>query len=148
MQSDDQSTTSSPVCRALPSPLDLLRLQVPAHSLPNLSPSQHRSRQMMIRVMFGMCSTIARVCLIITMPQTLRHCMSTPASHNKLFYMTFGPVGRVYLGRWQMDLHQRTSQRKRTKPTRTLMVRRLPYKRSLHPTRKLLESHSGGVLQK
>ena len=73
--------------------------------------------------------------------------MSSPASHDKLLEMTLGPIGRVYLGRWQMDL-RRMSQRKRTKPTRTLMVRLIPYKNSLHPTRELLESHSGGVLQK
>jgi hypothetical protein len=133
---------------ALPSPLDLLRLQVPAHSLPYLSPSQHRSRQMMIRIMFGMCSTIARVCQIITTPQTLGHCMSTSTSRDNMLEMTFGLVGRVYLGRWQMDLHQRMSQKKRTKPMRTLMVRHIPYEKSLHPTRKLLASHSGGVLQK
>ena len=53
--------------------------------------------------------------------------MSSPASHDKPLEMTFGPIGRVYLGRWQMDL-RRMSQRKRTKPTRTLMVRLIPYK--------------------
>lgn len=43
---------------------------------------------MMTRIMFGMCSTIARVCLITTTPQTLRHCMST-RHYVTLLEMTF-----------------------------------------------------------
>ena len=38
--------------------------------------------------MFGMCSTIARVCLTITTPQMLRHCMSTPTSRDTLLDIT------------------------------------------------------------
>ena len=138
---------SSPTRCTLWIPPDLLRPQAPVHLPPCRSLFRPRSSLMTTRTMSGMCSTIAQDCLMITMPQTWRPCMSTPDKPYKWLEMTFWTPGQVYLDLWQRDIPV-PSLRKRTKRTKTRMVRHILYKKLCHPTRKPLELHSGGVLQK